>query len=132
MNQSQSGARRGHILVVDDDAEFLSFMEMLLTTEGFTVEVASTLAEWEAKLHSTRPQVLICDLWLADAPHFALLDRLATIPNSDGIPIILCSGATRDLDAATARLAGRPVTVLPKPFDIDDVLACLDRLFGSC
>jgi CheY-like chemotaxis protein len=75
--------------------------------------------------------VLICDLWLAGAPHFALLDRLAVIPDTDGIPVIVCSGAMHEFDEATARLAGRPVAVLPKPFDIDQIFNCLDRLLPS-
>jgi DNA-binding NtrC family response regulator len=129
MGQNEGGGRqRAHVLVLDDDTEFLAFMQLLLTTEGYTVDVASTLDEWEAKLRGTPPDVLVCDLWLADAPHVALLDRLDSIPDADRIPVILCSGAMHDLDAATARLAGRPVTVLPKPFDIDEIFACLDRL----
>jgi CheY-like chemotaxis protein len=117
-------------LVVADDAQYLCFMEMLLTTEGLTVEVASTLPEWEAKLRTTRPDVLVCDLWLAGEPHFAVLDRLAAIPETGSIPVIVCSGAIHDVDEAAARLAGRPVTVLSKPFDIDELFACLDRLLG--
>jgi twitching motility two-component system response regulator PilH len=132
MSQRQSGDRRGaHILVVDDDPQFLTLMELLLTTEGYSVEVAATLVEWEAKLRGTRPDVLVCDLSLAGAPQFAVLDRLAAIPDTDRIPVIICSGAVHDIDEATARLAGRPSTVLAKPFDIDQVFACLDRLLGS-
>jgi two-component system phosphate regulon response regulator PhoB len=130
MSQSQTGVRRGHVLVVDDDVEFLRFMEMLLTTEGYTVDVVSALDEWEAKLRGIHPDVLVCDLWLADATQFALLDRLAAIPDTDRLPIILCSGALHDVDEATARLGGRPLSVLAKPFDIDELFACLDRLLG--
>ena len=131
MSKRQGGTRcRAHILVVDDDVEYLSFMELLLQGEGYTVDVAARLDEWEAKLRGTRPDILVCDLWLTDEPPFALLDRLAALPDTDGIPVLVCSGAVRDIDEVSPRLTGRPVAVLAKPFDIDDVLACLDRLLG--
>lgn len=129
MGQQQGGGRRrAHVLVVDDDADFLSFMEILLTSEGYTVDLASTPDEWEAKFRGTRPDVLICDLRLAGTPRFALIDRLIATPDAAAIPVILCSGAPQDFDAARVRLEGRPVAMLPKPFEIDQVFACLDQL----
>ena len=129
MSQSQAASQlRAHILVVDDDAEFLAFMAMLLTDEGYSVDVASTVDEWEAKLRGTRPEVMICDLWLAGASHFAVLDRLVAIPDAAGIPVVLCTGAMHELDDAIARLADRPVSILPKPFDLDQLFSCLDRM----
>ena len=129
MNQSRDDSQpRAHILVVDDDEEFLGFMTMLLADEGYVVEIAATLDEWEAKLRGSPPDVMVCDLWLTGAPRLALLDRLDTIPDTDSIPIILCSGAPDDIDTARTRLAGRPVAVLAKPFDIDAVFTCLDRV----
>lgn len=129
MNQSQAGRPpRAHILVVDDDAEFLAFMALLLTGEGYSVDVASTVDEWEAKLRGVRPDLIICDLLLAGTPRFALLDRLATIPDAATIPIVLCTGAMHELDDATARLEGRPMSILPKPFDLDQLFVCLDRM----
>jgi CheY-like chemotaxis protein len=129
MSQSQAGRQpRAHILVIDDDTEFLDFMTVLLVDEGYSIDTASTIDEWEAKLRGTRPDLLICDLWLANTPHLALLDRLAAIPDTDAIPIVLCTGAVHELDDATARLAGRPLSILTKPFDLDQLFACLDRL----
>lgn len=117
-----------HVLVVDDDETFLDFMATLLRSEGYAVEVAASVAEAEAKLRGARPDVLMSDLWMVGEPPFALLDRLTALPDAADLPVILCTAAVHEVEAATAWLAGRRVEVLLKPFDIEEVFACLERL----
>lgn len=117
-----------HVLVVDDDETFLDFMATLLRSEGYSVAVAASVDEAEAKLRGARPDLLMCDLWMRGEPPFALLDRLTALPDMADIPVIICTAALHEVEAATARLGGRRVEVLLKPFDLDEVFACLERL----
>ena len=41
------------------------------------------------------------------------------------VPIILCTGAVRVVEAMSAALAAMRVAVVLKPFDIDDLLAAV-------
>jgi two-component system KDP operon response regulator KdpE len=121
-----AGVQSRRILVVDDDEHFLEFMQVLLTGEGYDVLAAATVADAEASIRAGRPDVVICDLWMPDAPPFALVDRLA-----GSIGIIVCTGAQDQAAEARTHLAGRRADVLLKPFDIDDLLACITRVLGA-
>ena len=125
MAQAASPVR--HILAVDDDRTLLNFLRLLLESEGYTVVTATSVREACAALAAHRPDLVLCDVRLPDAPPFALLDRLSNAATA-ALPVLVCSGAVRELEQATERLAQPHVAVLLKPFDIDELLGTVARL----
>jgi two-component system, NtrC family, nitrogen regulation response regulator GlnG len=128
MDEAETGdLARGRVLVVDDDDAYRAFMHLLLTDEGYDVALAPSIAAASRCLRAAPPDLVIGDLRMPGAPIFALLDLLDAEPTR-AIPVIVCTGAADQLDAAKARLGGRRGEVLLKPFDIDDLLACIRRV----
>ncbi len=68
------------------------------------------------------------DVRMPDAAPFALLDQLAANPATAALPVVLCSGAARELEQAADRLAHPHLAVVLKPFDIDELLAVVATL----
>jgi len=126
-----AGAQSRRILVVDDDEHFLGFMRVLLAGEGYDVRAVATVVDAQASIREDRPDVLICDLWMPDAAPFALVDRLIGERDAESIAIIVCTGALDEAAQARSRLDGLRADVLLKPFDIDDLLTCIDRLLAT-
>jgi|SRR5215207_1482472 len=124
-------AAPARILVVDDDREYLDFMATLLGADGFAVAFAHSLVAAESELREGRPDLLICDLRMPDAPPLGVLDRIGDDPALAAVPVLLCSGAAQDLDDGLRRLAGRPTRALLKPFDIDELLHCVRLLLRA-
>ena len=120
--------RTRRILVIDDDVETLDFLRLFLAAEGFAVRTAHSLAAAEAELTATRPDIVICDARLPGLPVFAVLDWLRANPRMRDLPILVCTGAVNEVEAAGERLQQGRTLVLLKPFDINDLLAQLDRL----
>ena len=54
-----------NILVVDDDAAFVSLFS-ILGKRGYGVVIASTASEAIESLRSKAPDMVVCDLWLPD------------------------------------------------------------------
>jgi DNA-binding response OmpR family regulator len=119
------------VLVVDSDPELLAFYDMLLTDAGFTVRTAAGLAAADAELGRRRPDVVIADLRLADAEPFAIVDRLAADPTTRALPLLLCTAAVEDLTTSSGWRSRPATAALHKPFDIDLLLHCLDRLLAG-
>ncbi len=118
---------RPRILVVDDDRGYLDFMRILLAAEGFLVDTADSLTTADWFLRAARPDVVICDVRMPNAAPFAAFDRLAANPETAAIPVIVCTGAVSEITEASHRLSAPNVQVLAKPFDIDDLIACIRR-----
>ena len=119
------------ILVLDDSPEYLAFMRALLTAEGFQVEVAQSGAAARTALATTLPDLIISDVRVPDMPAFGMLDLVDTDEKARGIPVLFCTGATREVEEAAGRLKRPRTEVLLKPFDVDDLLACVSRLAQS-
>lgn len=106
-------------------------MQTLLSSEGYSVDSARSPEEADAALAATRPDLIIADVRLPGAPPFAILDLVQANEKVRDIPVLLCSGATQEIEEAAPRLNQLGVSVLMKPFDIDDLLSRIATLLGG-
>jgi two-component system response regulator GlrR len=119
------------ILVIDDSPEYLGFMETLLVSEGYDVQVAGSLASARDRLSAARPDLVISDVRMPGAPAFAVLDLLQADARLRDLPVLLCTGAVQETDDAAGRLKELQIGVLLKPFDIDVLLARINELLDA-
>lgn len=115
------------IIVVDDDLPTLALMHDLLTPAGYRVDCASTS---EAGLCATRqecPALIILDL-RTDTPDagWRLLERLRADPATAAVPVIAYSTDHHALQTRHTWLRERNCATLAKPFDLDELLECID------
>lgn len=116
------------ILVIEDDDDICQLFDILLSSEGYVVDCASSAEAVHALLATTRPDLVICDLGIAGLADFGILGLLDADDKQHGIPVLFCTAW--DPRVVTSRLAalGRPRTeVVAKPFDLDALLGTIDR-----
>ena len=116
------------ILVVDDDAGIREVLHYLLTEEGFYVQTACNGGEALAILQHESGWLILLDLMMPGLDGRAVLTYLHVHPTLlTGNTVILMSATTRSTPDYQALLAG--VTAeLPKPFDLEQVLALVHSL----
>ena len=121
-----------HILAVNDSADVLALFDDLLSEEGYRVSTMSVLTHDLAEIAALRPDLIILDyMWSTSDDSWSLLQMLRMDPRSRAIPIILCTGAIRQVEPPTARLREMDVTVVPMPFDIDELLGVAADALGQ-
>jgi CheY-like chemotaxis protein len=112
------------VLVIDDDEAIRTLLVELLTSEGHRVDAA--MGEAALALARERPPDLIfLDLMMPDLDGFAIIQRLQADPRTRAVPVVVMSASyllRQHQQALTVH------GVLPKPFDLMDVLAWVDRL----
>jgi CheY-like chemotaxis protein len=81
-------------------------------------------------IKQAQPDLVILDLMMGrDQTGWAVLDLLRSESTTREIPVILCSAAATALDQHAAYLRGQPaVASITKPFDVDDLLAAIERM----
>jgi CheY-like chemotaxis protein len=112
----------GSILVVDNEPTIVDLLLEILTDAGYvayTVEGARTLAAIAAHL----PALILLDMHLPGVSSARLVAHIRA-EISARLPIVLMT--TTSPDAAPLLNAGA-IECLAKPFDIDDLLACVGR-----
>ena len=118
------------VLVIDPSPELCDLLQAFLTSEGYQVVVAATLAQAQAVLTHQRPDLVLSEVLLPDAAPFAVRELLAAAAATRALPLVLCTGAVAEVEADAAGLAQAGVAVLLKPFDLDDLLATVAGRVG--
>jgi two-component system, NtrC family, response regulator AtoC len=114
------------VLVVDDEAEIRSLLTDLLREEGYGVKAAQTGAEALATIAKDLPDLVMMDVKLPDQDGLAVLRQLKREHPELEVIVMTAFGGSSTAIKAMEHGAYDYVT---KPFDIDDLLATLKRVF---
>ena len=107
------------VLVVEDEAPMRRFLCSALTSHGFRVAEAGTLARAHELATETRPTAILLDLGLPDGDGLALL---RSVREWSSAPVIVLSARDREDDKVIALDAGAD-DYLTKPFGTSELLA---------
>jgi two-component system, OmpR family, response regulator MprA len=113
-----------HILVVDDDAEIVSFLRRGLIFEGYAVETAVDGSDALVKLRDKDPDMVILDIMMPGIDGLEVSKRLRQVSD---IPILMLTAKGTLSD----KIAGFKVGAddyLVKPFEFDELLARMRAL----
>ena len=112
------------VWVVDDDSSIRWVLERALTQAGIANETFDSADAMRERIDHARPDVIVSDIRMPGTDGLALLERLGEIdPN---LPVIITT-AHSDLDSAVTSYQKGAFEYLPKPFDIDEVVAITER-----
>lgn len=107
------------ILVVDDDIDILSVMEVLLTMKGFEVEVTAKGENTFPKIDTFRPDLIILDVLISGHDGRTICKQLKSNEATKHIPVIMFSAHP----GAAATIADFGADdFISKPFDVEDLI----------
>jgi hypothetical protein len=115
------------VLLVDDHADSIDLLRMLLVRRGFEVTTSRSVAAALAAARAGPVDVLVSDLGLPDGSGHELLQQLRA---AGRLPAIAVSGLDRAADIARAREAGFD-EYLVKPVAIDALVDALRRVSSA-
>jgi len=112
------------VLVVDDDPRLVMAMSDVLVAEGYVTETARNGEVAIRQLAAFSPHVMVLDMEMPKMDGFDVMRWLRT--NRIEVPVVIASSndevSPEDLGAAVK---------LPKPFDLDQLLAALASALGT-
>jgi DNA-binding NtrC family response regulator len=120
--ESQALARRGSILVIDDEEIMREILETLLTREGYEVRLASSAAEGLEHARSVPFDAAIVDMMMPGMDGISALDELKKI--DDDMPVLMIT-AFASVENAIAAMKRGAYDYITKPFKNDEVLVVL-------
>ncbi len=111
--------KMARILVVDDDIDILSVMEILLTMKGFEVEVTAKGENTFPKIETFNPDLIILDVLISGHDGRTICKQLKTNEATKNIPVIMFSAHP----GAAATIADYGADdFISKPFDVNDLI----------
>ena len=107
------------VLVIEDEVAMRRFLSAALSSHGFKVIEAGTVAQAMTLATETRPAAILLDLGLPDGDGLDLLRKLREWSTT---PVIVLSARDREDDKVQALDAGAD-DYLTKPFGVSELLA---------
>lgn len=124
MGRSVAAASR--VLVVDDDPGILDFIALLLESEGYAVSTACHGAEALERAAAMRPDVVLLDLAMPVVDGWQLTEALREQERPPPL-IFMTAGHSARREAERHGADG----YLSKPFDVEDLLRCVERVLAA-
>jgi DNA-binding response OmpR family regulator len=113
------------ILAVDDDPAILDVVAQVLADEGYDVLTAGGGRAAVELAREHLPKLILLDLMMPEMNGWQVVAELRALPQTSSIPVLLLS-ARRDTELMSNNLGVS--SYLEKPFDLDELLACVRRL----
>ena len=116
------------ILVVDDEGSLRRAITRWLSEQGYDCAGVGSVAEAVAALGAGKVSLILLDLQLPGASGMSLLQglRKQKVP----VPVVIISG-TGDMDSAIEAFRVGAADYLRKPFSLDDLSVCVERVLGA-
>ena len=136
LHEPKAGMKRGAVLVADDDASIRALVRQALEGEGWRVfeagDGAAALALYEREAPSVALVLLDLKMPVMDGPQFGERYQMLSEPSERDqepnrhAPVVVFT-ASQGLHAAEEAERLRAAGFLTKPFDLDDLLAVVER-----
>jgi two-component system nitrogen regulation response regulator GlnG len=114
----------GRVWVIDDDKSIRWVLDKALQKAGYEVRCFPNAGGLLQELAGNCPEVIVTDIRMPGMDGIELLRRLQD--QYPQLPVIVMT-AHSDLESAVSAFHGGAFEYLPKPFDIDEAVALVDR-----
>jgi DNA-binding NtrC family response regulator len=119
---------KGHILVIDDEADIRESLEFLLTGEGFRVDLATRAMEGLEKLAQGSYDLILLDLMM---PDLTGIETLAEIRKKDSATPVFLLTAYGSIEVAVEALKAGANDYFSKPWDNEKLLIEIERMIAQ-
>lgn len=118
------------VMVIEDDANMFSLLQMLLEFEGYEVvlwEGSEHVGEIIESLCQERPDLILVDVHLRHLSGFDVLRKLREEPELDGVRVLIASG----VDLTSKSLQEGADGFVQKPFMPDELIEKINQTIGK-
>lgn len=120
------------ILVVDDEADIVTYLTSVLKDAGYETMEASNGEEAWAQIQKARPDLITLDITMPEMTGVKTYRKLKEDESLKKIPVVIVTGVTHDFKQfiSTRTQVPPPEGYLEKPVKPDELIAEVGRLIG--
>lgn len=130
INESQSRAFRGRVLVVDDSITTRTMEKSILKAHGYDVVIAISAEDALDTVATTSFDLVISDVEMPGLNGFQLTARLRTMEEYRHVPVIIVSSLSKDEHKRQAIEAGAQAYIVKGAFEQGTLLDTVESLIG--
>jgi len=117
-------SKMNKVWVVDDDQGMRWVVEQALEQANIPVQTFSLATDALKELNNSKPAVVVSDIRMPETDGISFMQQIHQ--QHPDLPVIIMT-AHSDLDSAVQAYQGGAFEYLPKPFDMDEAVALVER-----
>ena len=126
-------------LIVDDEPDIVSYLEMVLQDRGYDTVTAGNGNEAMEAVKRDRPDLVTLDITMPEASGTRFYKEIRLDPELSNIPVIIVTAVTGlggdkyayEKFISTRHLVPAPEAYFPKPIDREEFLEAVDKILGE-
>ena len=127
------------ILIVDDEPDIVSYLEMVLQDQGYETSTAGNGNEAMEAVKRDRPDLVTLDITMPEASGTRFYKEIRLDPDLSSIPVIIVTAVTGlggdkyayEKFISNRHLVPAPEAYFPKPIDREEFLKSVGEILGE-
>jgi twitching motility two-component system response regulator PilH len=119
-----------YVLVVDDSIDQRKILSVIIGQIGFACVTACDGIEALGLIETNPPSLVILDVEMPGMNGYEVCHKLKSQPKTRNIPIMMCTGKSRDCDPYWGTKAGADA-YLRKPFRITELIGIVEQVLPN-
>jgi len=121
----KEGKMARKVLIIDDEEDVRTYLNSLLTNNGYETEMATDGEEGFGKVSEFHPDAVILDIIMPNQSGVGFYRKLKKSEEYKNIPVIVLTGVTAYKDFFARDRGGlpKPEEFVEKPFSTEELLA---------
>jgi CheY-like chemotaxis protein len=119
------------LAIVENNESTREVLDLILTEEGYRTLLLAHGAGAHEAIRQAQPDLIILDVWLEQQDTgWLVLEQLCADPATRHLDIIVCSSDADALREQELRLRELGAVAVPKPFELEALLAAVRQALG--
>ncbi|GJQ52337.1 MAG: hypothetical protein HKUEN02_11840 [Anaerolineaceae bacterium] len=115
------------ILCIEDEAEMIDLMRLILSRKGYNVRGASGGAEGLQMIRDEKPDLILLDLMMPDMDGWEVYQQIKAEESSKDIPVIIVTAKAQNIDRVLGLHIAKVNDYIAKPFTPQELLHSIEK-----
>ncbi|HRQ32361.1 MAG TPA: response regulator [Anaerolineales bacterium] len=120
-------AMKKSILCIEDEAEMIDLMRLILSRKGYNVRGASGGAEGLQMIRDEKPDLILLDLMMPDMDGWEVYQQIKAEESSKDIPVIIVTAKAQNIDRVLGLHIAKVNDYIAKPFTPQELLHSIEK-----
>ncbi len=118
------------ILCIEDEAEMIDLIRLILTRRGFDVRGANGGKEGLEIIRKEHPDLILLDLMMPDMDGWEVYQQMKADESTKNIPVIVVTAKAQSIDKVLGLHIAKVDDYIAKPFSPQELLNSVDNVLA--
>ena len=119
------------ILCIEDEAEMIDLLRLILGRRGFEVQGAPGGKEGLRLVRETHPDLVLLDLMMPDMDGWEVYQQMKADETTKDIPVIVVTAKAQSIDKVLGLQIAKVDDYIAKPFSPQELISSVDKVLSK-